>query len=280
MNGDILANGEPVKMYSGEVSETKKCGFGDGAVAEASTPKSGKRKARDGQLSQTIKKKASSLQQKNAFLQLNELKPGLKYVVESEKGSSQNPQFEVFVHVNGQDFIGRGKSKQSAKLAAAEAALTTFDIPEAVNVINERNGFEEEILISSGAITVKADPIKIVNEAHRKNPVMLLNELHPCLTYDLVAVNCENLSQRYRISVEVNGKTYEGTGQRKKLAKTSAARAALSSLYKECYALYVKFLLAQSDDDDDEEEEEAEDDDDDLFVLPQELSHKMKSMQL
>lgn len=279
MNEENPSSAELVKIDTGDkVSDIEKTPLEDVAVDKTSVPRSGKRKARDGQSPQVVKKKASGFQQKNALQKLNELIPGLKYVLESEKGSASNPQFEVFVHVNGRDFIGQGRSKQKAKLAAAQAALATFDISEVVNVIHQRNGFKEEILITSGATTVKADPIKIINEAHNKSPIQLLNELHPGLTYNLVEENSANPSQRFRMSVEVNCKTYEGTGQKKKLAKVSAARAVVSALYKECYSLYVKYLLAQSDNDDDDDDNV--DDDDDLFALPQELADKMETMHL
>lgn len=279
MTEENFANAVLVKTDTdNKVSDMKKSPLEDVAVDKTSISRSRKRKVRDGQSLQATKKKATGSQQKNALQKLNELKPGLKYVVESQKSrSAHNPEFEVSVHVNGRDFIGRGHSKQKAKLAAAQAALTTFDTQEVVDVIHQRTGFEEEILITSGEKTVKADPIKIINEAHRKSPIVLLNELHPGLTYNLVEENAADPSQRFRMSVEVNCKTYEGTGQKKKLAKTNAARAVLSALYNECYNLYVKSLLAHSDDDDDDDKV---DDDDDLFALPQELADKMENMHL
>lgn len=279
MTEENLANTELVKTDTHDkVSDVKKSPIEDGAVDKTSVSRSGKRKVRDGESLQATKKKATCFQQKNALQKLNELKPGLKYVVESQKRrSAHNPQFEVFVHVNGRDFIGRGSSKQKAKLAAAQAALTTFDIQDIVDVIHQRTGFEEEILITFGEKTVKADPIKIINEAHKKCPVLLLNELHPGLTYNLAEENTADPSQRFRMSVEVNCKTYEGTGQNKKIAKKNVARAVLSALHSECYSLYVKSLLAQTDDDLDDDKV---DDDGDLCALPQELADKMEKMQL
>lgn len=281
-------NGESMKMEtSDEVSNVE-----DVVMHEKTTPRSGKRKAKDGQSPQKKKKKPSGAQQKNALMQLNELKPGLKYVVESQSGPPHNPQFEVSVCVNGQKYIGRGNSKQAAKHAAAQVALSSFvqfrNTPEAMHVLNHpigmtdfsadnvenegcnfnkfemrKNGGDSEMLVSTGSLTVKPDPLKILTEADKKNPVMLLNELHPGLNYILTAENSTIPTQRFKMSVEVNGKTYEGTGQNKKLAKAAAARAVLCTLYNVSFNLFPNALIPQSGSDAS------------LFAFPQEVADKI-----
>lgn len=232
-----------------------------------------KRKSADSNSIQKKKKKVSSFQQKNALMQLNELKPGLAYKVDSQSGPPHNPSFEVSVHVNDQKYIGRGNSKQMAKHAAAQAALASFvqfrNTPEAMNIINQttasadftvdnvenegcnfnkfeirKNGADGEVLISTGQSATKAVLPRLVSEADKKNPVMLLNEIHPGLVYSLKEENSTAPSQRFCMVVEVNGKTFEGTGQNKKLAKASAARAVLSGVYQISYNLYSKTLAS------------------------------------
>lgn len=291
-----VGNGEPEKMEVADDSAAVTASESSTVVEEAKVTKSPKhnrkRKSTDGHAFQKKKKKLSHSIQKNALMQLNELKPGLKYVVESQSGPPHNPEFEVSVTVNDQKYIGRGNSKQMAKHAAAQAALSSFvqfrNTPEAMNIINQprstpdftmdnveneacnfnkfevrKNGGEEEVLISSGHPVIKNFPLKVLTEADKKNPVMLLNEIHPGLVYQLKEENSSAPSQRFRMAVEVNGKIYEGTGQNKKLAKAAAARAVLSTLYNVSYSLYPNALLPNSSN-------EAE-----LFSFSQETADKI-----
>ena len=46
---------------------------------------------------------------KNAVVALNELRPGLEYVVAEEKGPIHQPTFVIRITVNGQDFTGEGR---------------------------------------------------------------------------------------------------------------------------------------------------------------------------
>lgn len=289
-----LGNGESDKMESGDVKIEPMDSTTTTADGEqAKLGKGAKRKSKGGGPSPKKKRALPAAQQKNPLMQLNELKPGLTYKVESQSGPPHNPEFVVSVDVNGQKYIGRGNSKQLAKHAAAQAALasivqfrntpgpmTLIVDPNAMvdftkdNVENEgcnfnkfevrKNGDEEEVLISSGAPALKPHPLKILNEADKKNPVMLLNEIHPGLEYQLKDENSSIPSQRFRITVQVNGETYEGTGQNKKLAKTAAARAVLCNLYNVSFSMY-KDVFAQSTGDPD------------LFSFPQAVADKISN---
>lgn len=64
--------------------------------------------------------------QKNALVQLNELRPGLRYEIVSKTGPLHAPLFSVGVEVNGFHFEGRGPTKKQAKMRAAELALRSF----------------------------------------------------------------------------------------------------------------------------------------------------------
>ncbi len=63
---------------------------------------------------------------KNALMQLNEIKPGLQYKLQSQTGPVHAPVFVMTVEVNGQLFEGLGPTKKKAKLNAAEKALRSF----------------------------------------------------------------------------------------------------------------------------------------------------------
>uniref|UniRef100_A0A3Q1ILU0 Adenosine deaminase RNA specific B2 (inactive) n=1 Tax=Anabas testudineus TaxID=64144 RepID=A0A3Q1ILU0_ANATE len=74
----------------------------------------------------TCKRAAWAITQKNALVQLNELRPGLQYEIMSKTGPLHAPVFSVGVEVNGTHFEGRGPTKKQAKMRAAELALQSF----------------------------------------------------------------------------------------------------------------------------------------------------------
>ncbi|KAM7379791.1 hypothetical protein PAMP_005317 [Pampus punctatissimus] len=74
----------------------------------------------------TCKRAAWAVTQKNALVQLNELRPGLRYEIMSKTGPLHAPVFSVGVEVNGLCFEGQGPTKKQAKMRAAELALRSF----------------------------------------------------------------------------------------------------------------------------------------------------------
>ncbi|XP_064410127.1 double-stranded RNA-specific editase B2 [Latimeria chalumnae] len=65
-----------------------------------------------------------------------------------------------------------------------------------------------------------------------KNPVVLLNELRPGLRYVCLSETVEKQHiKSFVMAVRVDGRTFEGLGRSKKLAKTHAAQAALQTLF-------------------------------------------------
>ncbi|XP_055551700.1 double-stranded RNA-specific editase Adar isoform X5 [Wyeomyia smithii] len=65
-------------------------------------------------------------QTKNTVAVLNELKRNLVYNLESQTGPVHAPLFSMSVVVDGQKFIGHGRSKKLARIEAAAAALRSF----------------------------------------------------------------------------------------------------------------------------------------------------------
>ncbi|KAG8185633.1 hypothetical protein JTE90_026092 [Oedothorax gibbosus] len=228
------------------------------------------RKRKSKSLDVIAKKLKSTITTKSPLMQLNELKPGLKYQIESMSGPAHSPQFVVSVEVDGNKFMGQGNSKQTAKHAAATAALKSFvqfrntpDIMMAISNIsgdydfttdtkNEDFGdkfvFNNKNGSSLKKMEVSGKSLKILSEADKKNPVMLLNEIHPGLTYNLQEENMLVPSQRFRMTVTVDGEDYEGTGPNKKQAKVSAARAVLSNLYQVSYNTYGSSMVSADSD--------------------------------
>ncbi|XP_013792117.1 double-stranded RNA-specific editase 1-like [Limulus polyphemus] len=221
------------------------------------------------------KKNRGPSQPKNALMQLNELKPGLKYTFESLEGTGHNTCFQVSVEVNGQKFYGKGKSKQLAKHAAAQAALASFvqfkDTARAVQAMNRTltyadftddaledgtifNKFEKQDDTAHDQLVVhdssgQTSPLeyvkkasKAVSEADKKNPVMLLNELHPGIQFTLIRENPMVPSMRFTMGVSVQEEKFEGSGSSKKQAKAAAAKAVLSSMYGISYAMSYPIL--------------------------------------
>ncbi|KAM6989420.1 double-stranded RNA-specific editase B2-like isoform 2-T2 [Tautogolabrus adspersus] len=72
------------------------------------------------------KRAAWAVTHKNALVQLNELRPGLRYEIVSKSGPLHAPVFSVGVEVNGFQFEGVGRTKKQAKMRAAELALRSF----------------------------------------------------------------------------------------------------------------------------------------------------------
>ncbi|XP_064548644.1 double-stranded RNA-specific editase Adar isoform X6 [Drosophila montana] len=65
-------------------------------------------------------------QPKNTVAMLNELRHGLIYKLESQTGPVHAPLFTISVEVDGQKYMGQGRSKKVARIEAAATALRSF----------------------------------------------------------------------------------------------------------------------------------------------------------
>ncbi|KAF6270517.1 adenosine deaminase RNA specific B2 (inactive) [Rhinolophus ferrumequinum] len=206
-----------------------------------------------------------SMAPKNALVQLHELRPGLQYRMVSQTGPVHAPVFAVAVEVNGLTFEGTGPTKKKAKMRAAELALRSFvQFPNAcqahlamgsgpspcTDFTSDQADFpdtlfkEFEPAASSATFPGRrpAEP-ELLSAAFRRgrllrrtldlvapgdrNPVVLLNQLRAGLRY----VCLSERPRRFVMAVSVDGRTFEGSGRSKKLAKGQAAQAALQALF-------------------------------------------------
>lgn len=217
---------------------------------------------------------------KNALMQLNEIKPGLRYQLLAQTGPVHAPIFLMAVQVNGRLYEGSGPTKKKARLSAAENALRSLvQVPNASEAHMELgrtlavhtdftsdqadfpgllfNGFEvpgsvegpHTLASRSSSLRfleypLRSSPVPDLVQAPlpaaphtstcstgSKNPIMILNELRPGLKYDFVSESGESHAKTFVVSVMVDAQLFQGSGRNKRLAKTRAARAALSSRF-------------------------------------------------
>lgn len=64
-----------------------------------------------------------------------------------------------------------------------------------------------------------------------KNPVMVLNEIHPGIKFAIVSETGASHAKNFELSVEVDGRIFTGSGRNKKQAKARAAQTALAEVY-------------------------------------------------
>lgn len=101
---------------------------------------------------------------------------------------------------------------------------------------NRKRPLEEEAA-TGGAVTEspQVPPRKIPKlkdvpvNINGKNPVALLNELRPGLSYQVLTKTGPVHAPLFTMSVEIDGQVYEGVGTNKKTAKAKAAENALRS---------------------------------------------------
>jgi len=204
------------------------------------------------------------VQPKNAVVTLNEYKTGLEYVLVEQRGPVHQPTFVIGVTVNGAQFLGEGGSKKLAKLAAAEVALKSLiqfknpldaqvamglapthintmdftsdtEIGQDMKPFNDSNRSDislDSLNNSSSSIPFdNTTPKTKVPPPDNQNPVMTLNELKPGLRFECSESGTSPATKRFKMTVSIDEKDFEGSGASKKQAKQAAARSALTKLY-------------------------------------------------
>lgn len=136
----------------------------------------------------TCKRPAWAVAQKNAVVQLNELRPGLRYELVSKTGPLHAPVFSVAVEVNGFHFEGRGATKKQAKMRAAELALQSF-----IQFPNASQAHATMERFTSTAVDFTADKLELPNALLTGFESSLLGN------YDLL--HCDGTKNEVRTSI-------------------------------------------------------------------------------
>uniref|UniRef100_A0A3B4Z8I7 Spermatid perinuclear RNA-binding protein-like n=1 Tax=Stegastes partitus TaxID=144197 RepID=A0A3B4Z8I7_9TELE len=183
----------------------------------------------------------------NALMRLNQIHPGLQYRLLSQSGPVHAPVFTMSVEIQGTAYQATGNSKRTAKLQVALKALQALGFVlggdgdvDSLSADEKSDGEGKNDRMSSSSsstsITSSTDtqesraPGPILT-AGGKNPVMELNEKRRGLKYELISESGSSYDKRFIIEVEVDKQVFRGTGPNKKVAKASAALAALNSLF-------------------------------------------------
>lgn len=181
------------------------------------------------------RKKASSenAAPKNALMHLNEMKPGLQFVLKGQTGPVHAPTFTMAVEVNGVTYEASANTKKRAKLLAAEKALGSFvqfqNAPEAHQILQREvnpatdftadaednplfsnfQGADQAIQEEKAAADSENLNKKIALQPPGKNPVMILNEIRPGIKYEFVSETGEHQNKNFVMSVEVDGTVFQ-----------------------------------------------------------------------
>uniref|UniRef100_A0AAY5EUS4 Spermatid perinuclear RNA-binding protein n=1 Tax=Electrophorus electricus TaxID=8005 RepID=A0AAY5EUS4_ELEEL len=184
----------------------------------------------------------------NALMRLNQIRPGLQYKLLSQSGPVHAPVFTMSVDVDGSVYEASGSSKKTAKLHVAVKVLqsmgylTGFDTDLDSMSADEKSdseGKSETSTHSSNNTSHSTDSSNTLEvrtqgpilTASGKNPVMELNEKRRGLKYELISESGGSHDKRFVMEVEVDGQKFRGAGPNKKVAKASAALAALEKLF-------------------------------------------------
>jgi len=115
--------------------------------------------------------------------------------------------------------------KKLAKLNCAENALQSF-----VQYSNGQNAAQNV------SFTARQPPVAVQNAAS-KNPVMILNELRPGITYECIGESGDAHTKSFTMQIAVanqsgNQEVFQGAGRNKRLAKSRTAQSALQKLFQ------------------------------------------------
>ncbi|KAG2470206.1 STRBP protein, partial [Polypterus senegalus] len=186
----------------------------------------------------------------NALMRLNQIRPGLQYKLLSQSGPVHAPVFTMSVDVEGTIYEASGPSKKTAKLHVAVKVLQAMGYPTGFDTDmdsmsadekSDSEGKNETLSTnlsnnSASSTTDSSNTLEVRTQgpiltASGKNPVMELNEKRRGLKYELISETGGSHDKRFVMEVEVDGQKFRGAGPNKKVAKASAALAALEKLF-------------------------------------------------
>ncbi|KAM4576588.1 spermatid perinuclear RNA-binding protein-like isoform 2-T3 [Odontesthes bonariensis] len=192
----------------------------------------------------------------NALMRLNQIHPGLQYRLLSQSGPVHAPVFTMSVEIQGTTYQATGNSKRTAKLQVALKALQALgyvlggdgDLDSlSADEKSDGEGKNDRMSTSSSSTSITSTEAQEQSRAPGpiltaggKNPVMELNEKRRGLKYELISESGSSYDKRFIIEVEVDKQVFRGTGPNKKVAKASAALAALNSLFSGSKSTSIK----------------------------------------
>ncbi|XP_053328399.1 spermatid perinuclear RNA-binding protein isoform X2 [Spea bombifrons] len=245
---DPLPSNKPFQKYSWSNTDREgsslKRPFDDGSCDDKDPNKKMRRNLR-----KILDNKAiDSNQPMNALMRLNQIRPGLQYKLLSQSGPVHAPVFTMSVDVDGTTHEASGPSKKTAKLHVAVKVLQAMGYPTGFDADMEclssdeksdNEGKSESCNSSSNTGSSTADSSNTLEvrtqgpilTASGKNPVMELNEKRRGLKYELISESGGSHDKRFVMEVEVDAQKFRGAGPNKKVAKASAALAALEKLF-------------------------------------------------
>ncbi|KFQ34817.1 Spermatid perinuclear RNA-binding protein, partial [Merops nubicus] len=247
---DPLPSNKSFQKYSWSV--TDKEGTGSSALKRPFEDSVGDDKDPNKKMKRNLRKilDSKAIDLMNALMRLNQIRPGLQYKLLSQSGPVHAPVFTMSVDVDGTTYEASGPSKKTAKLHVAVKVLqamgypTGFDADVECTSSDEKSdteGKNETISsISSNntgnstadtSATLEVRTQGPILTASGKNPVMELNEKRRGLKYELISETGGSHDKRFVMEVEVDGQKFRGAGPNKKVAKASAALAALEKLF-------------------------------------------------
>ncbi|XP_063030521.1 spermatid perinuclear RNA-binding protein isoform X6 [Agelaius tricolor] len=248
---DPLPSNKSFQKYSWSV--TDKEGTGSSALKRPFEDSVGDDKDPNKKMKRNLRKilDSKAIDLMNALMRLNQIRPGLQYKLLSQSGPVHAPVFTMSVDVDGTTYEASGPSKKTAKLHVAVKVLQAMGYPtgfdadvecvssdeksdtegknETTSSISSNNNTGNSTADTSATLEVRTQgPILT---ASGKNPVMELNEKRRGLKYELISETGGSHDKRFVMEVEVDGQKFRGAGPNKKVAKASAALAALEKLF-------------------------------------------------
>ena len=127
------------------------------------------------------------------------------------------------------------KNKKLAKLYAAEAAME-YIRQHVEESLQEKGDQEDDTMEDADQPSKKPaapSPVSIRDKviSDGKNPVSVLNEIHPGIKFEVVSESGQSHNKLFVMSVTVEGNEFKGQGNNKKVAKSRAAQIALKAVY-------------------------------------------------
>ena len=177
-----------------------------------------------------VEQKENKKTMKNAVTILYEMFPhptSPQYRVTSMAGKDNNATFSMTCTLQDQTFSGTGRSKKEAKLVASQKALQKMFSKDSGEVGGSK--VSDNVSISNPRSLSEIDSWL---EVKGKNPVSILNELHPEVIFQHVSSEGPKHAPQFSVRATLASLSYEGKGGSKKEAKLNASKALLVHIFR------------------------------------------------